>query len=96
MGVAVAVAVTVAVAVAVAGSGVGVAVGGCGVAVGFSSSRASSVATRPLSALTSLFVALFLRRVETVPASALMRSDRPSSVSGDCACSCETPSAQQQ
>ena len=61
--------------------------------MGVSSSSASSVATRPLSAQTSLLVALVLRSVETVRASSLMRTDRPSSVSGDCACSWETPSA---
>ena len=72
------------------------AVGGGGVEVGVgvvARSRASSVATLSSSALTSLLSALLALSVEILRVRAVIRLDRLSSVIGDCACSCETPSA---
>ena len=51
----------------------------------------SSALTLVSSALTSLLSALFLVKVDTIRVSVVIRPDKPSRVSEDCACNCEKP-----
>lgn len=82
------------VGVDVGGRGVGVKVARLRVAVevgGVFPSLASRVATLFSKAARSFLLAFVLDSDETLLASVVIRSDKPSSVSEDCACNCEKP-----